>query len=245
MLSQQSTERACDRCRERRVKCDKRQPACLRCEKLGKSCPGYEKKRKFVDEGVSLRKKYQAASPERSSGEDVPVNGDDSQTATGELPDGQSLPRSRTAPFGQSIDLLAPLGQRALGLAQTGDQLASVDAGNSILESLRQPLPTASLSAVDTILHRELDLAAPLAPDGLPLDNLLEVFPFDDTTYDPAWFNLDPDIFYDNQTHSCGFIPDASIVDEVDRYDFNQSSDTTAGTPMSFSGIISFTGTGK
>lgn len=70
--------RACDRCRERRVKvclqhtscvartwltemlqCDKRHPACFRCEKLGKPCPGYDKKRKFVDEGVTLRKKYQ------------------------------------------------------------------------------------------------------------------------------------------------------------------------------------------
>lgn len=41
------------------MKCDKRIPACLRCEKLGKPCPGYDKKRKFVDEGASLRKKYQ------------------------------------------------------------------------------------------------------------------------------------------------------------------------------------------
>lgn len=53
--------------------CDKTQPTCLRCEKLGKPCPGYDKKRKFVDEGVTLRKKYQrsgaddnaAASPVR------------------------------------------------------------------------------------------------------------------------------------------------------------------------------------
>lgn len=68
-----ASERACDRCRERRVKCDKRQPACLRCEKLGKPCPGYDKKRKFVDEGASLRKKYQRPDDEeqhvRSNGE--------------------------------------------------------------------------------------------------------------------------------------------------------------------------------
>lgn len=40
--------------------CDKRHPSCLRCEKFGKPCPGYDKKRKFVDEGETLRKKYQA-----------------------------------------------------------------------------------------------------------------------------------------------------------------------------------------
>ncbi|KAI7640527.1 hypothetical protein KC322_g20563, partial [Hortaea werneckii] len=66
---QPPSERACDRCRERRVKCDKRQPTCLRCEKLGKPCPGYDKKRKFVDEGVTLRKKYQSTSDRVASGE--------------------------------------------------------------------------------------------------------------------------------------------------------------------------------
>ncbi|QIW98446.1 hypothetical protein AMS68_003964 [Peltaster fructicola] len=60
-------DRACDRCRERRVKCDKRHPNCFRCEKLGKPCPGYAKKRKFVDEGVTLRKKFEQSFKDSTS----------------------------------------------------------------------------------------------------------------------------------------------------------------------------------
>jgi hypothetical protein len=38
--------------------CDKRLPACLRCEKLGRPCTGYDLERKFLDEGVKVRRKY-------------------------------------------------------------------------------------------------------------------------------------------------------------------------------------------
>ncbi|EXJ62735.1 hypothetical protein A1O7_03173 [Cladophialophora yegresii CBS 114405] len=51
-------DRACNACRQRRVKCDKRLPACLRCEKLGRPCTGYDLERKFLDEGVKVRRKY-------------------------------------------------------------------------------------------------------------------------------------------------------------------------------------------
>jgi hypothetical protein len=51
-------DRACNQCRQRRVKCDKRLPLCLRCEKLGRPCSGYDLERKFLDEGVKVRRKY-------------------------------------------------------------------------------------------------------------------------------------------------------------------------------------------
>ena len=83
----------------------------------------------------------------------------------------------------------------------------------------------------------------PLVPDSLQLDTMLDDIPFDESAFDPSWFNLDPDIYYDNQNNCCGFIPNANIVDEVDRNDFNHLSDTTTGTP--FSNLMSFTGTGR
>ncbi|KAH0846621.1 Zn(II)2Cys6 transcription factor [Fonsecaea pedrosoi] len=51
-------DRACNSCRQRRVKCDKRLPACFRCEKLGRPCTGYDLERKFLDEGIKVRRKY-------------------------------------------------------------------------------------------------------------------------------------------------------------------------------------------
>ncbi|KAK4935134.1 hypothetical protein LTR10_023755 [Elasticomyces elasticus] len=52
------SEKACHACRQRRVKCDKRLPGCLRCEKLGRPCTGYDTERKFLDEGIKVRRKY-------------------------------------------------------------------------------------------------------------------------------------------------------------------------------------------
>jgi hypothetical protein len=86
-------------------------------------------------------------------------------------------------------------------------------------------------------------------PDDLELDDV-----FDEAAFDPAWFNLDPDIYYDNKNNSCGFIPNAQIIDEVDRNDFRpttERADVTTGTPMSLSnlntliGTDSLTGTGE
>ncbi|KAL2407976.1 Transcription activator AMTR1 [Exophiala dermatitidis] len=54
----QSADRACNTCRQRRVKCDKRLPGCQRCEKLGRPCTGYDTERKFLDEGIKVRRKY-------------------------------------------------------------------------------------------------------------------------------------------------------------------------------------------
>lgn len=61
---------------------------------------------------------------------------------------------------------------------------------------------------------------------------------FNDPSFDPEWFNLDPDSFYSTGLNSCGFIPEAqNIIDEVDRTDLQQSiealSQKGAPTPAS------------
>ncbi|KAH6983967.1 hypothetical protein EDB80DRAFT_591633 [Ilyonectria destructans] len=48
----------CGRCRERRVKCDRRQPSCTRCARASYPCPGYDRVRGFLDQGRDIRRKY-------------------------------------------------------------------------------------------------------------------------------------------------------------------------------------------
>ncbi|TKA70243.1 hypothetical protein B0A55_06886 [Friedmanniomyces simplex] len=84
----------------------------------------------------------------------------------------------------------------------------------------------------------------PAIPVDLQFDTLLDPGTYVDGPFDPAWFDLDPDIYYANQNNSCGFIPNAHIVDEVDRNDFKHGSETATGTPMSISALVSFAGTG-
>lgn len=67
-----------------------------------------------------------------------------------------------------------------------------------------------------------------LFPESAYLDDF-----FDDPSFDPSWFNLEPDVFYGSMGNSCGFIPDMHIIDEVDRDNVMQSTETNAGTPMS------------
>ena len=40
---------------------------------------------------------------------------------------------------------------------------------------------------------------------------------WNDATFDPAWFNIDPETYYSNNNNSCGFIPNAENIDGVDR----------------------------
>lgn len=60
---------------------------------------------------------------------------------------------------------------------------------------------------------------------------------WDDQSFDPEWFNIDPTEYYSNGLNSCGFIPNIpKIIDEVDRSDLIQpSTEGAAPTPMSFS----------
>ncbi|KAH8728279.1 hypothetical protein GQ44DRAFT_702087 [Phaeosphaeriaceae sp. PMI808] len=43
--------KGCATCRKRRIKCDETRPSCSQCRRGGRSCPGYERAMKFVNEG--------------------------------------------------------------------------------------------------------------------------------------------------------------------------------------------------
>ncbi|RMD42325.1 hypothetical protein DV735_g2771, partial [Chaetothyriales sp. CBS 134920] len=57
-MQEQYAGRACETCRIRRVKCDKRLSGCARCEKLGQPCSGYKTERRFFDDGAKVRRKF-------------------------------------------------------------------------------------------------------------------------------------------------------------------------------------------
>ncbi|EED21155.1 C6 finger domain protein, putative [Talaromyces stipitatus ATCC 10500] len=52
------SNKACDRCKKRHVKCDEGRPECQRCVTAGVKCPGYSQDRKFIDQGATVRRRY-------------------------------------------------------------------------------------------------------------------------------------------------------------------------------------------
>ncbi|RAL03910.1 Zn(II)2Cys6 transcription factor [Aspergillus ibericus CBS 121593] len=52
------SNKACERCKKRHLKCDETRPSCQRCTNAGVKCPGYVQTRKFIDQGASVRRRY-------------------------------------------------------------------------------------------------------------------------------------------------------------------------------------------
>ncbi|OJJ49496.1 hypothetical protein ASPZODRAFT_112512 [Penicilliopsis zonata CBS 506.65] len=52
------SNKACERCKRRHMKCDEGRPGCQRCATAGVECPGYVQTRKFIDQGASVRRRY-------------------------------------------------------------------------------------------------------------------------------------------------------------------------------------------
>ncbi|EMC97336.1 hypothetical protein BAUCODRAFT_33056 [Baudoinia panamericana UAMH 10762] len=239
-MNSQHTERACDRCRERRVKCDKTIPACLRCEKLGKPCPGYDKKRKFVDETVSLRKKYQASPLGRPSGE---TNADNvcivTKAISGASFNGKSTISFASSPLSRHVasQPTLPESPPSPGQALTGgdDDIAPMPYVTTNITEVPQSL--AALPSLASVTHPALLLDTNFRLPDLQPDPQYDG-PLNDTLFDPAWFNLEPDEFYGSGNNSCGFIPNAPIVDEVDRREYQPSIETATATPMSGIGML-------
>ncbi|KAL1966214.1 hypothetical protein VTN77DRAFT_4766 [Rasamsonia byssochlamydoides] len=70
------SNRACERCKQRHLKCDETRPGCQRCATAGIECPGYPQTRKFIDEGATVRRRYgpyQRSAP-RSQPSSLPEN---------------------------------------------------------------------------------------------------------------------------------------------------------------------------
>ncbi|KAJ5823713.1 hypothetical protein N7447_006053 [Penicillium robsamsonii] len=52
------SNKACERCKKRHLKCDETRPYCQRCTTAGVECPGYVQTRKFIDQGATVRRRY-------------------------------------------------------------------------------------------------------------------------------------------------------------------------------------------
>ncbi|KAJ5538896.1 hypothetical protein N7494_008375 [Penicillium frequentans] len=52
------SNKACERCKKRHLKCDEARPHCQRCTAAGVECPGYVQTRKFIDQGATVRRRY-------------------------------------------------------------------------------------------------------------------------------------------------------------------------------------------
>ncbi|KAL4865445.1 hypothetical protein BDV12DRAFT_149759 [Aspergillus spectabilis] len=52
------SNKACERCKKRHIKCDEARPHCQNCTDAGVECPGYVQNRKFIDQGASVRRRY-------------------------------------------------------------------------------------------------------------------------------------------------------------------------------------------
>ncbi|EME81783.1 uncharacterized protein MYCFIDRAFT_138994 [Pseudocercospora fijiensis CIRAD86] len=203
-MAQEASERACDRCRERRVKCDKRQPTCLRCEKLGKPCPGYDKKRKFVDEGITLRKKYQNSGDHASGNEHVaaPVYITAQASAT----------PSTNSPAVKSTAQNAPSGPASL----PPNRVAGIDTARFAQSAASPSTPSHALPALpldpltEAMLLADTPAQIPLADADPMLDDMWKA-----QTFDPEFFDLQPDAYYSAAGNTCGFLPNVpEIVDE-------------------------------
>ncbi|KAJ5116966.1 hypothetical protein N7456_001314 [Penicillium angulare] len=52
------SNKACERCKKKHLKCDETRPHCQRCTTAGVDCPGYVQTRKFIDQGATVRRRY-------------------------------------------------------------------------------------------------------------------------------------------------------------------------------------------
>ncbi|ORY13038.1 hypothetical protein BCR34DRAFT_562645 [Clohesyomyces aquaticus] len=67
--------KGCQRCRQRKIKCDQRRPGCMRCEKSKKECPGFRNLADVVfrDESSRLIQKTLARDSEGQLEQSVPI----------------------------------------------------------------------------------------------------------------------------------------------------------------------------
>jgi len=105
-----------------------------------------------------------------------------------------------------------------LGLTQASETIKPFGANN--IDTLNDP-----------ILFPEANFAL----QGIQEDTSMALW--NESTFDLAWFDLEPIAYYSQNNNSCGFIPQAHIVDETDRSDLRVTTELASTTPMSVSGV--------
>ncbi|CVL07557.1 uncharacterized protein FMAN_14438 [Fusarium mangiferae] len=72
------TSKGCRLCLQRSIKCDEERPSCAQCRRGGRTCPGYVREMKFVDEGPKVRRSRRVtpSTPKKASKGDARHSGD-------------------------------------------------------------------------------------------------------------------------------------------------------------------------
>ncbi|KAJ5769620.1 hypothetical protein N7520_004179 [Penicillium odoratum] len=88
------SNKACERCKKRHLKCDETRPQCQRCTTAGVECPGYVQTRKFIDQGATVRRRstsvHSSVSPKISMDLTDPISGDYQRVISAETPSQRS-----------------------------------------------------------------------------------------------------------------------------------------------------------
>jgi len=161
----------------------------------------YDKKRKFVDEGVSLRKKFQSGpdgeSEDATASLQVEIMPTSAQLSVPETEHHEDMPAilPQTSAIQEQQSRLPPSNVEGM-LPRVNDVLASSTTADiyNVNHHITKLYDTAD--QIHTLMDQEQ-----IGPLDLPLDGLLDI-----PEYDPTWFNIDPEIYYDNNTNSCGSV---------------------------------------
>lgn len=186
--------RACETCKQRRVKCDKRLPKCQRCENLGRPCAGYAPVKKFFDESAKVWQKYDQ-------------NKDSNYARYTHRPvvvvDSQCEPHDAVSTESSAVFSATTAKTPDSSIFYNPDVQSIDDTGNAPADSARF-----SGGQID---YR----SAAWLIEGDP------TFPQIQSEYseslnqswsDEDFFDLDIDYYYANGNNACGFIPGAPVV---------------------------------
>ncbi|OAQ84769.1 alpha beta hydrolase fold family [Purpureocillium lilacinum] len=198
----------CIRCKARRVKCDKRQPGCARCEKSAQPCPGYNRVRKFLDEGENLRHKIAKGTGSRRS---------DSSSA--------SVVRDSTpAKAAGSVKQASPKTPFVASPRSRTDDTNGAGIDPAIIHE-HSPLAGGQSKPEDVY---------PL--NVHPASSIAMITPrsFSDLDFDAAYFDIDPQVYYADPINCCLLIPDASQADDDEFLDPTQTASSMLSPITSF-----------
>ncbi|KAJ6446594.1 N-terminal fungal transcription regulatory domain-containing protein [Purpureocillium lavendulum] len=198
----------CIRCKARRVKCDKRQPGCARCEKSAQPCPGYNRVRKFLDEGENLRHKIAKATTSRRS-----------DASSSSVP--RDVPPEETP---VSVKQDSPKASITASHRPRTDDTNGAGIDPAIIHG-HSPLAGGQPKPED-ISSLAFQPAASLA--------MITPRSFSDLDFDAAYFDIDPQVYYADPINCCLLIPDASQADDDEFMDVTQASSAMLSPITSF-----------
>ena len=247
-MDDQHAGRACETCRMRRVKCDKRLPGCARCEKLGQPCSGYKTERRFFDDGAKVRRKF----------------GDEDHTKGSPAKIGSPFQSPRVAPPASVGPVPGSFFNTILGDTKTASPDLKHGGGDENPRTLFSPksnlrnerksevgrpsgeqrssiYPRESYSSANQIQPLTIPTIDPYAnPPTAQLLGNFNSYDVASNAVSPApdedFFDLDLDSYYANGNNACGFIPGLPVIlSDINDIDPNETDtvgdgDSTTGS---------------